>query len=232
MKFRTEIRIAPLSVRIGYENRLLALGSCFAEHISGRLSGARFRITSNPSGILFNPLSLAATLESYAAPQEVVPEELGCRNGLWFHYGFHGAFSDGSQKMALSKMNLARRAGASALREADRVILTFGTAWVYELRSTGEIVANCHKQPAELFRRRRLTVEEIVARYDDLQAGPLAGKQVILTVSPVRHLGDGLPDNFLSKATLRLAIDEICRRHADTTYFPAYEILTDRKSVV
>ena len=221
MKFRTEIRIAPLSVRIGYENRLLALGSCFAEHISGRLSGARFRITSNPSGILFNPLSLAATLESYAAPQEVVPEELGCRNGLWFHYGFHGAFSDGSQKMALSKMNLARRAGASALREADRVILTFGTAWVYELRSTGEIVANCHKQPAELFRRRRLTVEEIVARYDDLQAGPLAGKQVILTVSPVRHLGDGLPDNFLSKATLRLAIDEICRRHADSAYFPA-----------
>lgn len=203
------------------------MGSCFAEHISGRLSGARFRITSNPSGILFNPLSLAATLESYAAPQEVVPEELGCRNGLWFHYGFHGAFSDGSQKMALSKMNLARRAGASALREADRVILTFGTAWVYELRSTGEIVANCHKQPAELFRRRRLTVEEIVARYDDLQAGPLAGKQVILTVSPVRHLGDGLPDNFLSKATLRLAIDEICRRHADSAYFPAYEILTD-----
>ena len=219
MKFRTEIRIAPLSVRIGYENRLLALGSCFAEHISGRLSGARFRITSNPSGILFNPLSLAATLESYAAPQEVVPEELGCRNGLWFHYGFHGAFSDGSQKMALSKMNLARRAGASALREADRVILTFGTAWVYELRSTGEIVANCHKQPAELFRRRRLTVEEIVARYDDLQAGPLAGKQVILTVSPVRHLGDGLPDNFLSKATLRLAIDEICRRHADSEIY-------------
>uniref|UniRef100_UPI003FD8B6C6 GSCFA domain-containing protein n=1 Tax=Alistipes putredinis TaxID=28117 RepID=UPI003FD8B6C6 len=98
-------------------------------------------------------------------------EELGCRNGLWFHYGFHGAFSDGSQKMALSKMNLARRAGASALREADRVILTFGTAWVYELRSTGEIVANCHRQPAALFRRRRLTVEEIVARYDDLQAG-------------------------------------------------------------
>ena len=213
MKFRTEIRIAPLSVRIGYENRLLALGSCFAEHISGRLSGARFRITSNPSGILFNPLSLAATLESYAAQQEVVPEELGCRNGLWFHYGFHGAFSDGSQKMALSKMNLARRAGASALREADRVILTFGTAWVYELRSTGEIVANCHRQPAALFRRRRLTVEEIVARYDDLQAGPLAGKQVILTVSPVRHLGDGLPDNFLSKATLRLAIDEICRHN-------------------
>ena len=81
-------------------------------------------------------------------------------------------------------MNLARRAGASALREADRVILTFGTAWVYELRSTGEIVANCHKQPAELFRRRRLTVEEIVARYDDLQAGPLAGKQVILTSVP------------------------------------------------
>ena len=137
------------------------------------------------------------------------------------------ATGSGSTTVFTELFRTARRAGASALREADRVILTFGTAWVYELRSTGEIVANCHKQPAELFRRRRLTVEEIVARYDDLQAGPLAGKQVILTVSPVRHLGDGLPDNFLSKATLRLAIDEICRRHADSAYFPAYEILTD-----
>ena len=196
MKFRTEIRIAPLSVRIGYENRLLALGSCFAEHISGRLSGARFRITSNPSGILFNPLSLAATLESYARAARGRPRRTRLPQRALVPLRFSRSFSDGSQKMALSKMNLARRAGASALREADRVILTFGTAWVYELRSTGEIVANCHKQPAELFRRRRLTVEEIVARYDDLQAGPLAGKQVILTVSPVRHLGDVCPTTF------------------------------------
>ena len=227
MKFRTEIQIAPLSVRIGYENRLLALGSCFAHHISGRLAGARFRITSNPTGILFNPFSLATALEFYAAAKCVAADELTCRDGLWFHYDFHGSFSDGTQKMALSKMNMGRQAGTNALREADRVILTFGTAWVYELQQTGQVVANCHKQPAELFRRRRLTVEEIAARYDALFEGPLAGKQVILTVSPVRHLGDGLPDNFLSKATLRLAIDEICRRHHNAVYFPAYEILTD-----
>lgn len=227
MKLRTEIQIAPSPVRIGYENRILALGSCFAEHISGRLAGAKFRTTSNPTGILFNPLSIAAALESYARPEPVTENELHRSHGVWFHYDFHGSFSDPCRPAALAAMNLARQAGSNALREADRILITFGTAWVYERCDNGRIVANCHKQPASLFRRRRLTVEEIVTRFDRLCHDLLTDRQIILTVSPVRHLGDGLADNFLSKATLRLAIDELCRNHPSAVYFPAYEILTD-----
>ena len=122
-------------------------------------------------------------------------------------------------------MNAARKAGAEALRRADRVLLTLGTAWVYE--HNGQVVANCHRQPATEFVRRRLGVAEITGAFSALLAGPLAGKEVILTVSPVRHLGDGLEGNAVSKATLRLAAEELAAAHAAVHYFPAYEVLND-----
>lgn len=225
MKFRTEIDIAPLDVKIGYANRLLALGSCFAEHIAGRLREAKFRIAANPSGILFNPLSIAAAIRSYADGAPVQHTELNFDGELWFHYGFHGSFSAPAPDKALAGMNAAREAGAEALHEADRVLVTFGTAWVYE--HCGEVVANCHRQPATEFVRRRLGVAEIVEAFSALISGPLAGKEVILTVSPVRHLGDGLEGNAASKATLRLAAGELADLHAGVHYFPAYEVLND-----
>ena len=126
---------------------------------------------------------------------------------------------------ALARMNAARQAGADALRTADRVILTFGTAWVYE--HGGEVVANCHRRPAAEFSRRRLSVEEIAETFAELLEGPLAGKQIILTVSPVRHVGDTLPGNAVSKAVLRLAAEELKQRFGCVEYFPAYEIVTD-----
>lgn len=225
MKFRTEIDITPLGAKIGYENRILALGSCFAEHIAGRLADARFRIAANPSGILFNPLSIASALRSYADEAPVEHTELGFDGEVWFHYGFHGSFSAASPGETLEAMNAARKTGAEALRTADRIVLTFGTAWVYE--HDGRVVANCHRQPAAEFVRRRLGVGEIVETFSALLQGPLAGKEVILTVSPVRHLGDGLEGNAVSKAVLRLAAEELATAHAAVHYFPAYELLND-----
>lgn len=223
MKFRTEIDIAPLHTRISYENRTLALGSCFAEQIGDRLARAKFRVTVNPTGILFNPLSIVEALRSYPTP--VGREELHCDGGRWFHFGFHGDFAAPTADEALQRMNAARRAGAEALDAADRVVLTLGTAWVYE--RGGEVVANCHRQPATEFTRRRLTVEEVTGALAAAIEGPLAGREVILTVSPVRHLGDGLAGNAASKATLRLAAEQLTERYASVSYFPAYEILTD-----
>ena len=198
MKFRTEIEIAPLGTKIGYENRILALGSCFAEHIAGRLAQAKFRVTANPSGILFNPLSIAAALRSYAGEKPVRHSELGFDGELWFHYGFHGSFSAPEADQALAAMNAARKSGA-----------------------------DCHRRPAAEFTRRRLGVDEIVTAFADLMAGPLGGREVILTVSPVRHLGDSLAGNAVSKAALRLAAEELAERFPDVHYFPAYEILND-----
>ena len=220
MKFRTEIEIAPLGTKIGYENRILALGSCFAEHIAGRLAQAKFRVTANPSGILFNPLSIAAALRSYAGESPVRHSELGFDGELWFHYGFHGSFSAPEADQALAAMNAARKSGAEALRAADRIVLTFGTAWVYE--HDGAVVANCHRRPAAEFTRRRLGVDEIVTAFADLMAGPLGGREVILTVSPVRHLGDSLAGNTVSKAALRLAAEELAERFPDVHYFPPH----------
>ena len=225
MKFRTEIEITSLGVKIGYENRVLALGSCFAAHIARKLAGAKFRVAENPSGILFNPLSIAAAIRSYADPAPVTRGELGFDGEVWHHFGFHGDFSAPTADEALQKMNAARQTGADALRTADRIVLTFGTAWVYERQ--GEAVANCHRRPAAEFSRRRLSVEEIVETFAELIEGPLAGKQIILTISPVRHTGDTLAGNAVSKAALRLAAEELAERFPDVHYFPAYEILND-----
>lgn len=225
MKFRTEIRLRPYRATIGYENRLLSLGSCFADAVARRLAAAKFRVAANPSGVLFNPLSIAATIESYAAAAAVGREELHTDGERWFHYDFHGDFAAPPPDEALRRMNAARQRGAEALRAADRVMITFGTAWVYERE--GRAVANCHRQPAAQFVRRRLAVDEIVRRFEELLAGPLAGRRILLTVSPVRHLGDGLEGNAASKAALRLAAELLTERHPEVEYFPAYEILTD-----
>ncbi len=180
MKFRTEISPSPWARRLDHSRRGFSVGSCFAATIAGWLLRYKFPLVSNPTGVLYNPFSIADLLES--AP-------------------------DG-------------------LAEADYVMVTFGTAWVFE--QGGRVVANCERRPAHLFTRRRLSVEEITARYDGLMRGPLAGKQVVFTVSPVRHLKDGFEENSLSKAVLRVAVAEIVERHPEAAqYFPAYETLTD-----
>ncbi len=225
MKFRTEIKISPFATSIDYADRLLALGSCFSEHIAHRLAVAKFRVAANPSGILFNPLSLAATLQDYVNPTPIDVAELCTDGERWFHYGFHGDFAAPTLEEAKMRMDAARQQGAEALAAADWLLLTFGTAWVYERQ--GQVVANCHRQPATEFQRRRLSVSEIVERFAELLNGPLAEKRVVLTVSPVRHVGDGLAENNLSKAILRLAAEELSARFEQVEYFPAYEILMD-----
>jgi len=182
MIFRTEITPAPLAWRIDHRRRGLSVGSCFAESMAAKLRRYKFPVVSNPTGVLYNPASIADLLES---------EEV-----------------------------------ADTLAAADYLLVTFGTAWVYE--EGGRVVANCGKRPAHIFTRRRMTVTEIVERFRSLMNGMLAGKQLVLTVSPIRHLKDGAEENSLSKATLRLAIAQIVEEHPEAAhYFPAYELLTD-----
>ena len=227
MKFRTEIDIKPFEKRFGYDSRIFAVGSCFADNISARLAAARFSVTANPLGIMFNPESAADTIEWCAAGRHVDAAELHEGAGGWFHYGFHGSFSRTDFDTAAAEMNAAIDAGHKALAEADTVIVTFGTAYVFRLADGGATVANCHKQPAAMFRRERLSAEEIVGRWSSLMENELRGKHIILTVSPVRHLADGLEGNMLSKSILRVAAAGLAERYADADYFPAYEILCD-----
>lgn len=233
MEFRTTIDIEPFEQKIDHRSRILSLGSCFSTRVAERLERAKFMVTSSPTGILFNPESIASAIDRFDAvargDRGALPstEDLACDNGRWFSFDFHSDFSHTQADVALERMLKGVERGAEALHKADVVIITFGTAFVYRSRQSGEVVANCHKQPQRLFEREMLSVEWIVARYATLLNGPLSDKQVIFTLSPVRHLGDGLEQNSLSKATLRVAIGEIAKQCRNATYFPSYEILMD-----
>lgn len=227
MRFRTEIEIAPLKHKIGYGSRILTVGSCFADNMAAALSRGKFRITANPAGVMFNPASIAQVMNLFGNPVPVAASEMQNGGNRYFDYRFHGSLSDTTAQGAAEKVNKAIACGHEALAGASDVIITFGTSWVYELKQTGEIVANCHKQPAALFNRRRLGTNEIIETCSALLEGLLKEKHVIFTLSPVRHLADGFEQNSLSKAVLRVAIDEIVSRYDNAEYFPAYEIVND-----
>ena len=234
MQFRTYINIKPAAEQIDHTKSIFSLGSCFAENIASRLQRAKFHVVSSPTGILFNPESIANTLDKLTlfanadAAKRLIEAELRNTDGRWYNYNFHSVFCDSDKSHATDKMVSAHMAGVNALQRADIVIITFGTAWAYYLKECGEVVANCHKQPQSLFSRQLLSVEHIAKRYDKLLSdGALAQKRVIFTVSPIRHLADGAEDNSLSKATLRVAIAELVRNHSNVEYFPSFEIVND-----
>lgn len=226
MKFRTEIEKIDWKSPIEYSSHVVTLGSCFAERISSFLAERKFSVTALPTGILFNPASIAQSIKLMTSHHRVSAEELFEVDSRWLSYNFHSSLSAPTCEEAQAVMQQAIERGGDALRRATHLIITLGTAWVYRLKESGEVVANCHKQPASLFSRELLSTESIV---DMLR--PMCEEfkgDIILTLSPVRHVGEGLVDNSLSKAILRVAIDRLQRLYPErVTYFPAYEILID-----
>lgn len=227
MEFFTKIRIEPFPKKINHKQQIFSIGSCFSENMAQHLRRAKFHITYSPTGILFNPESIALCLDQLTAGSNITAQQLLQANGLWFNYDFHSSFSSTDKECALSMMQQAIDKGAKALKEANVVIITFGSAWVYRLRESGKVVANCHKQPQAIFNRELLTVEDIVNRWSSLICSTLKDKQVIFTVSPIRHLSDGLEQNSLSKATLRVAIAQLTAKFDNACYFPSFEIMND-----
>lgn len=234
MQFRTYINIKPCAEQIDHQKSIFSLGSCFAENIATKLQRAKFQVASSPTGILFNPESIANTIDHLQTFSDADTAKAAIEAGLhnvddrWFNYDFHSSLCGADAQTTIDKMATALGQGREALLGADVVIITFGTAWVYRLRETGKVVANCHKQPHNLFSRELLSVEQITKLYEPLLTeGILSKKRVIFSVSPIRHLADGLDDNSLSKSILRVAIAEMVRRYPNVEYFPSFEILND-----
>ena len=225
MKFRTEIAITPAVSKIDHSHSVLCVGSCFAENVARHLVAFGVPTLTNPLGVMFNPLSIEYCVERIVKGQLVEPHELVRRGEEWCSLDTHGSFDGPRPQEVVRKINRSIECARRHLKHSEWAILTLGTAWVYERE--GRVVANCHKLPAREFVRRRLSVEEVVASLERTLEllGPERG--VVLTVSPVRHVGDGLEGNALSKATLRLAVEEVAQRHPTVCYFPAYEIVTD-----
>ncbi|MDE5912073.1 MAG: GSCFA domain-containing protein [Muribaculaceae bacterium] len=223
MNFRTALQV-PTGTEITHRDRLLMLGSCFSTEVGARLLRDGFNTTVNPTGTLYNPMSVAKTIGLLESCTPILPGHLFENQGLWRSFDHHSSLSDPDRDKALEKINSAITAGHKALQEATHVFVTFGTAWVFELPEGG-IVCNCHKLPPRNFIRRRVTVNEIVGTWTPiLRRHP--DKHFTFTVSPIRHTADGLHGNQLSKSTLLLAVDELCAGGA-AEYFPAYEALID-----
>lgn len=230
-RFRTALAVQLAPFNIGHDDRLLLIGSCFTEHIGERLAAHKFPALTNPFGIVYNPVSIARSLERLFAENQFFSEKDIFENaGLWHSWEHHGRFSKPDKDETLAGINAAYSEAAAFLKKANRLLLTFGTADGFMLRGTGQIVANNHKMPAALFQERRLSVAEIAeATIGILQKikSENADLQVVVTVSPVRHLRSGAVANQRSKATLVLACEEICRQLDFACYFPAYELLLD-----
>lgn len=227
MDFRTELFPQTSDFKIDYSKQGLMLGSCFVENIGAKMENIKLPIAINPLGIIYNPASIAASIERIATRQLVKPEELFFDGHLWRHYSFHSRFCSVDKTQALELMNTAIERGHRALQSSSYVILTLGTAHIYRLGASSEIVSNCHKTPQREFVSERLNVEQASSVLLDVMDKYLADKQVVVTVSPIRHIKDGFEQNSLSKATLILAAHRICQVRANTTYFPSYEIMMD-----
>lgn len=223
----TPVAVALMPFAVDFTMGIVSLGSCFADEIGRRLQDGDFHVELNPFGALYNPASIATALRRLMEDREIGLEDLVEHEGLWHSWHHHGSFSRTTAAETLAVCNSRIHQAHQALREARLLMVTFGTAWVFE--KDGNIVANCHKLPPQMFVRRRMTVEEIVALWRPLlseMAAYYPELNVLFTVSPIRHLADGAHGNQLSKSTLLLAVDQLADDRK-TFYFPSYEIVLD-----
>ena len=220
MELLTKVNIQPSAKKIGYQDKILLLGSCFADNVGEKFGEYYFQTTVNPFGTLYNPASIANSL----LPIDSDHLPITYHNGLWHSMMHHGSFSHPDKNELLRRYEQSQVMMHNALQEASIIIVTLGTSWVYEMN--GMVVANCHKLPAVNFIRRRLTVEEIVQMWQPI-IEQMPHKHWIFTVSPIRHIKDGLHENQISKAILLQAIDCLVSNSAVVSYFPSYELMLD-----
>jgi hypothetical protein len=229
--FRTVVQVEPAKAKIALRQRLLCLGSCFAEHIGGRLRENCFGTCLNPTGILYNPASIVCALRRLWEGRPYDKSELFEHAGLWRSFDHHSRFASAEPEACLKLINDSLQEGHHCLRHCHWLMLTFGTAaaW-FQPENPARPVANCHKLPQANFRRRMLAVPEIVESVQGLLETlslALPQVQILLTVSPIRHLRSDAHENLVSKSRLVLAVDELSRRLENVHYFPAYEIMMD-----
>ena len=229
MDFRLEFDPKPLFQKIAIEDSIMLMGSCFTEHMHEKFYKYKFNALQNPHGVLFNPTSISNAILAYKNLDLVEKESLFLNQGLWNHWSFHSSRSKTYALEAADFMNQNIKAGYNFLKKADWLIITFGSAFVYEINKHG-VVANCHKIPANKFNKRMLQVDEIVESYGSMineikEFNP--NLKIIFTVSPVRHSREGFVENNRSKAALILSIDKLVSTYLNCYYFPSYELVID-----
>ncbi len=229
-QFRTEIFLKKSSFLIDYLTKSFFIGSCFSDNIGNILKDLKFPVVLNPFGVLYNPVSVKNALMAIIDKKVFTEKDLSFANDKWFSYQHHGSFSSAQKDEVLERINKQSIAAHDFLSKTKILVVTFGTAWYYRLKSSGEIVANCHKQASKLFERKILSAKEIIDLWNSLIEHLQTFNpelKIVFTLSPVRHWKDGAENNQLSKSVLNVAIHEIIKKKNNCSYFPAYEIMMD-----
>ena len=226
--FRTPVSLPTKSVVITPHSGLLFVGSCFAAEVGERARSAGLNAVVNPAGTLYNMESLLGALQRWGGGCKDLEDHIyEGADGLW-HSSLHSSVCDGlSREECAARCHEVERIGKVAFEEAKVVFVTAGTNHLYCRKVDGCVVANCHKQPADEYVERIQSFDEIVSHWETWLSTLSAEKRVVFTVSPYRYAKYGMHESSLSKATLLLAIDELCRRFAQCVYFPSYEIVLD-----
>lgn len=238
MQFQLTLSPAPLPVSIQHRHKILLLGSCFTEHIGDSLGEWKFQVKQNPHGILFGPDAICQALRDYEQAREYSAEDLFQLHECWHSWHHHSRFSSTDAAVTLDRINRAIRESHVFLQQADWLILTLGSAFTYRLTEgassgglkPGDPVANCHRAPSAWFQKEMMSVEDILcglrSSIESLhKINP--GLKVMLTISPVRHIRDGVVENNRSKARLIQVVQTLTESMDDCYYFPAYEYVID-----
>lgn len=230
MKLQTKIEHPQSKAPIDYNSKLVLMGSCFSDSIATKLSSHLFEVCSNPFGIAYNPVSISKLICDAIEQRKFTEEEFFSDKGIWKHFDLHSSWTDDQLHQLSSSVNSQMDLVHKKLKEATHLFVTLGTAYIYELKSNSTIVANCHKQNADLFQKRLLSVAEIKQSLEELYSKIKDFNpdiKLIVTLSPVRHLKDGMIENNRSKAHLRIALFEFLDQNSKCEYFPSYELLMD-----
>jgi hypothetical protein len=242
MQFQLPINIKPPDDKINYRDKILLIGSCFTEHIGNSLSELKFSVLQNPNGILFDPRSVCYSLMSYIENKKYKQDDLFYLNEVWNSWEHHSRFSNISAEQSLKSINDSQQQAHDFLKGADWLVITLGSSFSYRLTSEfskvspvgedleGAGVANCHRAPSQWFNKYLLSVDETISLLDNAyhrlkQFNPKV--KIIFTISPVRHIRDGVIENNRSKARLIEAVHHMVNKFTGLHYFPAYELVID-----
>lgn len=228
LSFRTVLKPKPEKNTIDYSSKIVLIGSCFSENIGNKFRYFKFDELTNPYGILFNPIAIETAIKECVVQKKYTKDNLFYHNEQWHSYHHHSDFSGSNASTVLENINTNIQKTHQALQKATHILITLGTTWIYKHIESNKTVANCHKVPQKEFQKKLLSVEEILQSLQNIKKHIQTinpASTIIVTVSPVRHLKDGMLENSLSKAHLLTAIHQVT--DLQTYYFPSNEIVLD-----
>jgi len=230
MRFRTELQLTESNRKISHSNQIFGMGSCFIDSIGEKLENSKFPVLKNPYGTLFHPLAMETALARIHSMAFYTEEEIFKYGELYFSWDHHTTFSQVSLKSTLEKINNELEFANEFIQKSDVFFLTFGTSFAYKIKELGLFVANCHKVPQQHFEKILLSDSQIKSSIKNCfnlitDINPKA--RIITTISPVRHIKDGIIENNISKSKLISNLAEVSALYENVEYFPAYEFMMD-----